>query len=562
MDLITLLLIIVSSINVILGLLVILSAPRSQINRIYLINVITIIFWAICIIFYRLADGSQIVVLTKTLYVSATLIASSFLYFTYLFPKDENLLSFSKKAAIIIPNIIIICLTVFGNTIIDSAEVRVGSENIIIFGKLYFLYAIFILFYFNVAFYRLFKKFKATSNLLEKRQIIYLLVGYELSGVIAFATNLILPWFGYFAVNWMGQISTVLMVTCATYSIFKHQLFSVKVVAAELFTILLWIFIFIRVLLSESLREQILNGGLLFFALIIGVTLIRSVIKEVEVREKIELLARDLETANNQKSEFLSFASHEIRNPITAMKGYASLILEGDLGPVSEEVRDATEKILVTGNEVVSLISQYLNKSKVELGQIQYSFSSFNIADVVEQIVKSFGPNIDQKKGLTISFKKIPENADFTVIADVGKIKEVIINLIDNSIKYTPKGSVNVSISRSKTLRDPQNGGAGEKILIKIADTGVGIKKDVIPHLFQKFSRADAAKVNILGTGLGLFLAHEFVTAHKGRVWVESEGDGKGSQFYIELPAATPGTILTSDIISAKPELNQLAAVK
>ncbi len=107
-------------------------------------------------------------------------------------------------------------------------------------------------------------------------------------------------------------------------------------------------------------------------------------------------------------------------------------------------------------------------------------------------------------------------------------MKEVIGNIIDNSIKYTPSGSVGVSISRE-----------ANKVLVKISDTGVGISRETLPLLFKKFSRAtDASKQNILGTGLGLYLAYEFITAHKGKIWAESDGEGKGSRFIVEVPEA------------------------
>ncbi len=105
-------------------------------------------------------------------------------------------------------------------------------------------------------------------------------------------------------------------------------------------------------------------------------------------------------------------------------------------------------------------------------------------------------------------------------------MKQVFLNIIDNAIKYTPAGSVDIYIRKS----------SDNKVLVKIHDTGVGIKKEVLPSLFHKFVRApDASKVNILGTGLGLYVAGEILKAHNARAWGESEGEGKGSIFYVEL---------------------------
>jgi signal transduction histidine kinase len=127
-------------------------------------------------------------------------------------------------------------------------------------------------------------------------------------------------------------------------------------------------------------------------------------------------------------------------------------------------------------------------------------------------------------KSLTLEFV-CDQSKSYQINADKGKIKQVIGNLIDNSVKYTPSGHIKVCLEK-------KNG----KLLISIKDTGVGITPEVLPNLFTKFSRApDASKTNILGTGLGLFVARKMIEAHKGRVWAESDGQGKGSQFYVEL---------------------------
>ena len=233
----------------------------------------------------------------------------------------------------------------------------------------------------------------------------------------------------------------------------------------------------------------------------------------------------EIELANEQKSELMTFATHEIRTPITVMRGYASILLDGDKGQISPQVVDLLQKIMISGNEVISLLSQYLNKSKIELGQLEYVFLKVDAVELVNEILTTFKVHADQK-GLYIT-EVLPTREKLFVSADQGKLREVITNLIDNSIKYTPKGSVLVSVERHES-----------NIVIKITDTGVGIEEDTMHILFKEFSRADIQKVNILGTGLGLYLAKIFIDAHKGRIWAESEGKGKGAQFYVELPEA------------------------
>lgn len=268
---------------------------------------------------------------------------------------------------------------------------------------------------------------------------------------------------------------------------------------------------------TKSSANFILILITLVITIVAGFILVRSVKKVDEQKDLLEI-------ANNEKSEFMSFASHQIRTPLTSMKGFASMMLEGDYGPLTPPLKDVTQKILVSGNNVVALISQYLDKSKMELGQLKYDFVDFDLIELAKQVYSNFKPNAEQAK-LELKFKA-NEASPCMVNADKGKMKEIIGNLIDNSIKYTPSGFVEVSVEQKD-----------DKAIIKISDSGVGMNATTMADLFKKFSRAkDAGKTNILGSGLGLYLAKTFVEAQKGRVWAESEGEGKGSVFIVELP--------------------------
>ena len=219
----------------------------------------------------------------------------------------------------------------------------------------------------------------------------------------------------------------------------------------------------------------------------------------------------------------MSLATHEIRNPATFIKGYTAGALEGDLGTLTPAIKDGMQKLYVRANDIIHLGNQYLNKSKLELNQINYESVPTDMKKLVTDLAHEFEPTAAQQ-GLHLT-TKIDPKGEYVIAADTGKIKEVISNLIDNSIKYTPRGEVTVSLAR-----------VGEKVVVEIKDTGVGVPAEVIPKLFQKFSRADAQKANILGTGLGLYLAKTFVDAHHGTIVVTSAGKDKGSTFTVELP--------------------------
>jgi signal transduction histidine kinase len=165
-------------------------------------------------------------------------------------------------------------------------------------------------------------------------------------------------------------------------------------------------------------------------------------------------------------------------------------------------------------------VEDFLNISRIEQGRMKYEMVKFNLAELATQVLNEIKPNIDGK-GLTLNTKI----EDAFIFADRLKMKQILANIIDNSIKYTPAGSILVSVYKKNDMA-----------VFSVKDTGVGVKKETIEKLFQKFSRAeDASKANILGTGLGLYLAKQIIVAHGGRIWVESEGEGKGSEFFVEL---------------------------
>lgn len=346
----------------------------------------------------------------------------------------------------------------------------------------------------------------------ERRQIVLMFTGMSLTAGLLLLFSFILP-IGFHNYNFVpfGALFIFPVIVFTAYAIYIVELFHIKNVFAGIFTFFLCIVSLIELILSENIEQILLRVIVFVLTLIISIQLVRNTF--------------EIELANQQKSELMSFATHEIRTPITVMRGYASILLDGDKGPMSPQVRDLLLKIMISGNDVITLLSQYLNKSKIELGQLEYTLSRFNISQTINEVIETFQIHTEQK-GITLV--KDPKSTETAFIyADQGKVKEVITNVLDNAIKYTKEGGVTVLVSSPKG-----------KVLLVITDTGVGIGEDTIPLLFKEFSRADLQKVNILGTGLGLYLAKMFTEASKGKIWAESKGKGHGAQFYIEFPEA------------------------
>jgi signal transduction histidine kinase len=331
-----------------------------------------------------------------------------------------------------------------------------------------------------------------------------------------------------------GLFGMIIFMTLLAYIIVKFKAFNTKLLATQALVWALVVLIGSEFLFIQSDINKALTAITLVIAAWLGLIIVRSVKKEIAQKEHIEKIAQELEKANIKlkeldqlKSEFVSLATHQIRAPLSAIKGYISEVFEGDFGQYSKEIEKPLQIIFQSTENLVHIVGDFLNISRIEQGTMKYELAPLDLKQVTSEIIRELQPNLD-RAGLELKFEA-PEG-NYEVYADIGKIKQVIGNLIDNSMKYTPHGSIKISLSSDfKT----------QKVLFAISDTGIGIPAEVIPKLFQKFIRAKGAnEVNIIGTGLGLYVAKLMIEGQQGRIWAESPGAGKGSTFYVELPVA------------------------
>lgn len=379
---------------------------------------------------------------------------------------------------------------------------------------------------------------------IERRQLTDVLWGFLLTFFLLLTFNLFLPaFFNNPKFIPLGGLYLLPFVIFTSFSIYRNKLFNIKVAVTASLVFILCATIFFEAVVSRDVSVILLKVIEFILVLGTGILLIKSVLKEVEAREEIRKLADKLEKTNDdlevsnerlrildqRKSEFVSIASHQLRTPVTAIKGYSSLLLEDSYGVLPEAAKDPIGKIFHSSQRLVEMIADFLNVSKIEQGTMTYTFTPLDLKKMVIDLVQDFHIVAGEKK-LDLA-TDIPEGENFYVVADEGKIRQIISNLIDNSIKYTPQGSVRVILSK-----EPQKGEFG-MIHLQIKDTGIGLSQDDIHHLFGKFTRgAEGSKVNTTGSGLGLYVAKKMMEEHKGNIWVDSEGKGKGSTFSIELP--------------------------
>jgi two-component system, OmpR family, sensor histidine kinase VicK len=233
-----------------------------------------------------------------------------------------------------------------------------------------------------------------------------------------------------------------------------------------------------------------------------------------------------------QRADFISTASHEMRTPVAAIEGYLALALNEKVSHIDEKARSYLEKAHTSTQHLGKLFQDLLTSAKAEDGRLTSHPTVVNVTEFVIQLVEDLRFSAE-KKGLSLELQssKLPQGSQKTITpvyyvkADPDRLREVITNLFDNAVKYTEIGKITIGIT-----------GNAEVVQFSITDTGHGIPKADIPHMFQKFYRVDnSATRTIGGTGLGLFICRKIVELYGGKIWVESE-EGKGSTFYINLP--------------------------
>ncbi len=328
-----------------------------------------------------------------------------------------------------------------------------------------------------------------------------------------------------------AYISAVVFTFIVAYGILKYNFLTISTFSVQLFVFLMVAVAFFEIFVTDFAVSRALNIFSFIVITFFGFRIVANMKEEIAQKEKLEKMSVELTAANDElkkldkaKSEFISIASHQLRTPLTAIKGYLSLIMEGTYGGISPEVDGAVNKIYKANERIINLVEDLLNISRIESGRMQYKFEEgVNMSEIVEDLRDTFVNRAkDQGLEFTIDLPQEP----LTTTADKAKILEVVSNVIDNAIKYTEKGFVKVVARRE-----------GGLIKIDVSDSGIGIPAHVLPQLFEKFSRGkDPSRLHVDGTGLGLYVGKNIIEAHHGRITISSEGTGKGTTFGIELP--------------------------
>ncbi len=245
-------------------------------------------------------------------------------------------------------------------------------------------------------------------------------------------------------------------------------------------------------------------------------------IQNARLFREIEDKSRQLEIASRHKSEFLANMSHELRTPLNAIIGFSEVLAERMFGEINDKQAEYLADILESGRHLLSLINDILDLSKIEAGRMELELSEFNLPAAIDNTLTLVRERAQRRE---IRLARAIDPRVGSVRADERKVKQVLLNLLSNALKFTPEGGrIDVGVA----VRD----GMAE---ISVTDTGVGIAPEDLDAVFEEFRQVGTAAKKVEGTGLGLAISRKFIELHGGRIWVTST-PGVGSTFAFTLP--------------------------
>lgn len=569
-----LILIICTIVMLVLFFVVFRHGNRKVSNNIFSIFVLTAIVWILTNLMANLAlyqNNNILLFWTKVSILGPTFMPILLILFANSFPENKITL---KKTYIWILSLITLGIIFLIPTSYNVQSVQITNaaamESVFNPGILYTFFSIYLLFGIGVTVIILIEKYIKSSRI-EKLQIKNVLIGLVISILLGILLSAVLPIFGFSQFINIGPASTIFFIIFTAFAIIKYQLLDVKLIIAETVTYLVLTVLLIEMFFSTSIMEGLLR---LLFLVIMGYggyVLIDSMHREIKQKEQLQQLSDQLEHANEHlkeldqmKTEFVSLASHELLTPVSAIEGYLSMILDEHLAKVDDpKAAQYLDRIYRSSRRLARLIADMLNISRIEEGRLLVEKKDVDLSAAIKQVIEEVRFKA-QENHQQLVFKN-PDG--WKTYGDPDKIKEILVNLIGNSIKYSKNpGTITIEVKEIsenevrgswnkieddiktrplddqeaiKSAVDPHfRELVGEKqIMISIKDQGVGIPAEELPRLFKKFHRVgDFTIAESQGTGLGLYISRALVELHHGRIWAESDGPGKGSTFIFTLP--------------------------
>lgn len=566
---------IISLMTLLFGIRVFQADRKSAINRSFaLFTLITSIWLLLDFATYQQSLANFQTLFYKIIFAVIILMVFALAIFINYFPKTYVGFNNFLKLIISIVILILVALSLFTKSIVDYAYMEGYGSNFQQ-GKYFIIFIIYVSALSLFILIALINKYIKSQGE-EKVQLKYLLYGLSIFVFLNLAFNLFIPMLtGSFIYGRIGTYSSIFFVGFIAYAILKTHLFNLRIILTETAAVIINVISVVSIFTSNTLTEGLLRALFATFIFYGSYILLKSVRREIEQKEELEVITDELSKANEKlqaidamKTEFVSMASHELLTPISAIEGYLSMMLDEKMVKIDDpKAAEYMDRVYKSAKRLARLVADLLNVSRIEEGRLLVEKKDIELEELVTSVVDELK---FKAEGAKVKLEKeISDETKVKLYADPDKIKEVIINLCGNSIKYTHEnGFAKITamiMPTDEVLKKfdamsyicKQNGEAqtadgsiqtavhekykemvgNKQVVFSVEDNGVGIEPCDIPKLFKKFSRVgDWSTQEVQGTGLGLYISRSLVEMHHGKIWVESAGKDKGSTFYFSLP--------------------------
>jgi len=511
-----------------IGFFIFWNGRRILLNRLLFLITLCFSLWTFANLITWTNIHSDVLLFTWSFFGPlSALIAILSVYFVYVFlnHKDAPLYLKGMFLALLAPVFILapttVSLTGFDITYCDAFGFE-GPLYELYYNALGFLAIAWILGMLAHAYHCAATRLRAQIVLMGLGIVSFLLLFFGIGYLSSYLTTQ-----GYFAdseLEMYGLFGMVIFMAYISVILVRFKTFNVSVIAPQALVISLILLIGAQFTFIQSATNLVLNAIALTLTGIIGIVLIKSVKREIEQRKHIEELAGDLERANKQQIILIHFITHQLKGFVTKSRNIFSMLRDGDYGALPEGMKSMVEEGFRSDTKGVNTIQEILNAANIKSGKVEYKMEPFDLKALVDELARDLKANADSR-GLALNVDTGTKPLLYP--GDRAQLANAFKNLIDNSIKYTPKGEVRVNLAQE-----------GKTVRFMVEDTGVGITPEDMAHLFTEGGHGkDSAKVNVESTGFGLYIVKNIIEAHGGTVRAESEGAGKGARFVAELPA-------------------------
>lgn len=499
--------------------LVLLSNSNKIVKRVFSGVVTMFVLWVMSnLSIWLFYDNNHIMMFAwSNIELFATALFAYLLYFIYVLI-DEKEVDVKIKMIWIL---LLLPLVIFSFTKYNLVGVDL-SECVAIENKLYIGYAAFVKIIFSV--WLVVLLLQTTFRNKDKRKAV-LLAG--LGALVFFSSFFIMGYVasstGNYKLEFYGLFGMILFISLLAFAITRYKIMSLKIITTELLVLAIILLISSQFLYLQNTLALLLNTITFLFVSCLGFFLIRSIKKEIEIREIVEQNAILLQQANQNQQSLLHFITHQVKGYMTKTRNIFDGMLAGDYGPItSDKMKEVIKYGFDSETKGVETVQAILRASDLKTGRTEFTKEPTNLSSLVAGVVEK-AKGVALNKGLDFNFQIEP---NLMANVDALRIGEVFKNLLDNAVIYTRKGAIHIDLVT-------ENG----KIKFAVTDTGFGLTPTDKERLFTEGGKGEnSMDLNIDSTGYGLFIAKQIVQQHEGRIGARSDGRDKGSEFFVILP--------------------------